>query len=215
MPTAPLYPDESLFVPFENAEQALNAIDPSLHADELREVISSAYKDHAANGTCYAPRSFVKEEMYQHTSMGIRTRMSEDHNWYQTNKKNFALIHSPNGSISIACKNGGPGTGRQDGTPRLTHMGKAAIEACQQERLPGFDLDDPRNPTGLWYLLTHVDQAHNIVRAELSHPVVNAENRLVGWDKRISLEPIELTSPIDPKSSTIQRPEIPVARKKA
>jgi hypothetical protein len=125
--------------------------------------------------------------------------------WTRSDERNYALVLHPDGVIAINVATGDSGTGRPDAVPSSkAPKGVStadAISVNQQQLeldLPVPDVPDIRGDDGplTWFLLLH--RADGEIRSELSLPsAMSPDGRIIRWQERIILSPIQLDTEIE------------------
>ncbi len=125
--------------------------------------------------------------------------------WTRSDERNYALVLHPDGVIAINVATGDSGTGRPDAVPsNKAPKGVStadAISVNQQQLeldLPVPDVPDIRGDDGplTWFLLLH--RADGEIRSELSLPsAMSPDGRIIRWQERIILSPIQLDTEIE------------------
>lgn len=204
-----------VFIGPEGSSAAVKELDDSLDVDEIAQTVARAAKDHAAKmDDPFSPPGAVQSDMYLHVTQGLRRTLSSARGWGLRNVHCMAMASSPSGRMSIACRNGGPGTALVDGAPDIDKVGGAAVQAYGQLSFDeGSDVDGFESD-GLWYLLTHVDTVERTVRAELSCPILDGK-MVLGWERRIFVCDIPLDAAPIVGKETVATADVEVSRKEA
>jgi hypothetical protein len=179
-----------------------------------------------AEGTPNDAVPFPGYSMWAQASRGLRDLLAP-HGWRRLNESNQCLVLDPRANRVLVVATGDENTGNRDGVPKTkSKKGPRTIEAVQRNAylFPEMEEDDPAEfvdaagDRETWILLMHRDMEAQIVRSELSRPVLmDPERRIGGWSERIQLDSIpfgDIDQRPGRKDSGPKTPEIKVEIKR-
>jgi hypothetical protein len=132
-------------------------------------------------------------------SFGVLRRQLASSGWQRSDRANYSLIVSPDGTVAINVASGDSGTGLVGCTPsNKARRGVSTADAVSANRqqleldLPVPDLPHTRGEDGpmTWFLLLY--RSDTEIRAELSLPAGISDGRVTRWQERIILSSISL-----------------------
>jgi hypothetical protein len=118
--------------------------------------------------------------------------------WGSRSERNFPTVVHPSRTFEIAVTAGNKHTGRRTVLPRTRRKRGAATESAvhrNQMSMAGFDpaFDEPdadERVEQTWFLLHYHDLAAEETRLELSLPATYENGNVVGWRRRLILDPL-------------------------
>lgn len=209
----------------QTPDELLAAVSADLTVKLVHEVVISAFDPYVVSLSNFAPCGSKGTELQMRATENLRDRLC-GLGWVKTDVEQVPCVISRPDGVRIACTtDGGPSIGIDyPAKPIMREKGSGTIRLAGHKGngtapLPGFEayiqddglekLDD----LDFYYLLMHLDEAHQEIRLELSAPVLDEKGANLGWRDRIILPPISISNepPVDTKS--VPAPDIEVVRK--
>jgi len=154
-----------------------------------------------AEGTANDPIPFPGYAMWAKASRTLRDLLAPStFGWRRLNESNQCLVIDPTGSRVLIAATGDENTGNPDGIPKTkSKKGPRTIEAVERNRnrflFDELEEDDANEVAAsvdgreTWILLMFRDVNDQVVKSELSRPVLmDPERRIGGWSERIRLD---------------------------
>lgn len=206
-------------------DEQLAGVSSDLSVQFVHDVVLAAYDPHVNGLSDFAPLGSKGTELQMRATENLRDRLCSM-GWELSNAEQVPCVFSRRDNIRIACSTDGGASVGVDypAKPTLREKGKGTIRLAGHKDnntppFPEFEAfladDELQKFDGLdfYYLLMHLDETREEIRVELSKPVFSDKGVTLGWDRRIILPPISISSepPVDIKS--VPAPEIAVVRK--
>ena len=209
----------------QTPDEKLSAVSSDLSVPLIHDVVTAAYDPHVNSLSNFAPLGSKGTELQMRATEYLRDYLCAL-GWRMSNAEQVPCVFNCADNVRIACStDGGPYVGIDNPTsPTLREKGRGTIRLAGHKtngilQLPGFEdsfqddelekLDD----LDFYYLLMFIDEAHEEIRLELSSPIFDEKGMTQGWNTRIVLPPISISSEPLVDTKSVPAPKISVVRK--
>jgi len=164
------------------------------------DAVESTYYEHIVPCTEHDLSATKGQLLYLKGTRALRDTLVP-HKWVPESVNNQGRVTSPDGRIAIAISSGDMNVGTPGIPSTVSAKGSVTRNAvAANNTVPLFDVNDYISTDDgqigaqlLWYLLVHIDEAHNEIRLELSLPQAVAQDGYIrNWKRRIILDPIAI-----------------------